>query len=238
MRRGAIVLFTLILLLACAGCRSDEEARQYARNLIEVLKRYQAQIEAKAGAEKRAYKELARIYGSSAENELLAALNAERKERGDDLADQFINGKPVAGSAVKHRLQEYAEKDIEQTRELLLRDSHDREKYLTALHELSVDADSVDALIHALETLAEKPSLRDRIEFYKDYGEATKSCLDELVCNDLELRLHELKRELDAPDLTDEKRTELKAKQRAIETEQKSAGCDAKPSCPKQAKEG
>jgi hypothetical protein len=221
--------------LAAEGCKSDEEARQYAEDLIGVLKTYQAQIEAKAGAEKKAYKELARLYRSSAERDLLAALDTERRERGDDIADQFIGGKSITGSALRSRLKDYADLDIDRTRELQFRTSDDRDQYLSSLNEISVESDSVQALITALQTLAGKPSLVDRIGFYKEFGDAAKSCLDELVCNDLALQLEAVKKQLGATDLSGEMKAQLNSRQKAIQLQQKSTGCDNKPSCPKEA---
>ena len=235
MRCAFTTLLTAALAFSAIGCKSDEEARQYAQGLIDVLKTYQAQIEAKAGAEKKAYKDLAKIYSASAESDAFAMLDTERRERGDDVAGQFISSKPLNGSELRSRLREYAELDIARTSKLLFRASDDRDQYLSSLNRISVESDSIDSLIKALETLTEKPSLVGRISFYKDFGGAAKSCLDELVCSDLAGQLEAVKKQIAATGAADAaKLDELKSRRQAIETQQKSAGCDDKPTCPKE----
>ena len=140
--RGAMATW-LVVALMLSGCKGEEEAREYARGLIDVLKTYQAEMLAKSDAEQKAYKALARIYGEAADTDLLASLSTERRERGDRLSDLSLRGSPPSPIGLKDMLKDYASRDIDSTRELLLRESDNYDKHLSALNKLAVDTAAI-----------------------------------------------------------------------------------------------
>ncbi|MEO8125780.1 MAG: hypothetical protein ABJF23_01100 [Bryobacteraceae bacterium] len=228
-------------MLVLSGCQGEEEAREYAKGLVAVLRTYQAQLQAKAGAEQKAYKTLAMIYGDAADSDLIASLNVERRERGDRLADLAASGKTPTGTAIVDLLKDYASRDAESTRELLTRESHNYDKYLITLNKLSVDGDTIESAAKSLEVLTTKPSVLNELKFLKDFGSSAKGCLDESICRDLANALKTPEANLANPakviqdDPVKEKaRTDaLKAMIAPLKARQKSIGCEKKPTCPK-----
>ena len=226
-------------MLVLSGCKGEAEAYKYAAGLIEVLKTYQLEVQAKSAAEQKAYKSLATIYGQAADSDLLASLNADRRERGDRLADLAAGGKAPTGTGVKDLLKEYASRDADLTHELLTRESDNYDKYLSTLNKLAVDSAAIESAEKALEVLSKKPSLLDELQFFKEFGSSTKSCLDEMTCKDLASQLKTAQASLDAAAKAppgkepDAKQAALKLTISGLTTRQKAAGCSGNPTCPK-----
>jgi hypothetical protein len=226
-------------MLVLSGCQGEEEAREYAKGLVAVLKTYQEQLEAKAGGEQKAYKTLAKIYGQAADSDLLASLNIERRERGDRLADLAVAGRTPTGTAILDSLKDYASRDAESTHELLTRESDNYDKYLSTLNRLSVDGDTIENAANALEALTRKPSVLQEVRFLKDFGSAAKGCLDESICKDLanalkapQANLADPSKVLSDPAKEKARQSALNATITSLKARQKSTGCEMKPSCP------
>lgn len=224
-------LLAVAALVLC-GCKGEQEARDYALGLIDVLKTYQAELEAKSGGELAAYKKLATIYGQAADTDLLASLKTERSERGDRLADLAAAGKTPTVTAIKDTLKDYAVHDTDATHDLLTRESDNYDKYLSTLNQISVDSDGIAVASKALEVLTRKPTLIQELEFFKTFGASAKSCLDEMICGDLATQLATANASLAAA--TDPaKKAALTARVTDIKNREQAAGCDKKPACPK-----
>jgi hypothetical protein len=240
MNKRICFVIALLTSIALTGCKGEEEAREYAKGLIDILKAYQGELEAKAGAEQKAYKSLAKIYGEAADNDLLSSLSTERRERGDRLADLALTGKAPTNTALKDFLKEYASRETESTRELLFRESDNYDKYLSTLNKLSIDGDSIEAAIKALETLTKKPSLIQELKFLREYGASAKSCLDEMLCKSLAAELKAAEESLSDPNKVlpnqdeEKKRKEvLTSTINELKLRQKSTSCEKNPTCPK-----
>ncbi len=224
--------------LALSGCKGEDEAFKYAQGLMDVLQNYGQELEAKSAGEQKAYKTLGRIYGEAADSDLLASLSNERHERGDRLADLAIAGKTPTATAIKDTLKEYAIRDSEATHELLTRESNNYDKYLSTLNKLAVDGDAIDAASQALDALTKKPSLLQKLSFWKDYAISAKGCLSESICKDLSNQLATAQGNLEdeskvLSDQPQEKNRKgaLKGTIASLTARQKSAGCNANPKC-------
>ena len=233
--------FLIAASLALSGCKGEDEAYKYAQGLMDVLKTYGQELEAKSAGEQKAYKTLSRIYGEAADSDLLASLYVERHERGDRLADLAIVGRTPTATAIKDTLKEYAIRDSEATHQLLTRESDNYDKYLSTLNKLAVDGDAIDAASQALDALTKKPSLLQNLSFWKDYAISAKGCLSESICKDLSNQLKTAQGNLEdeskvlsaKPDDPQEKnrKAALKATIASLTARQKSAGCNANPKC-------
>jgi len=229
-------------MLVLSGCTGEEEAREYAKGLVDVLKTYQTQLESKSAGEQKAYKNLAKIYGEAADSDLLASLNTERRERGDRLADLAAGGKTPTGTTIVDSLKEYSVREAESTRELLTRESENYDKYLSTLNRLSVDGNTIENAANALDALTRKPSLIQELKFLKDFGSTAKGCLDESICKDLanalkapQAGLASLVEAAKVKPLTgDQMKTKsaFESTISSLKARQQSVGCEKKPSCP------
>ena len=242
MRKATAISMLSAASLVLSGCSGDEEAREYAKGLIAILKTYQTELQGKMAAEQKAYRALVKVYGGAADSDMLASLSTDRKERGDRLAEQAIKGGTPGGVALRDALKDYADRETDATRELLTRESDNYDKYLSSMNKLAVDADAVEHAESAVEVLTKKPSLVDDLKFLKEYGTAAKSCLDELTCKSLADELKAAKADQTntakvlkpaADEAARQARLTLTIK--GIEARQKQAGCAGNPTCPKTA---
>jgi hypothetical protein len=240
MRKHIAISMLSLAALVLSGCKGEDEAREYAKGLLAVLQKYQAELEGKMAAEQKAYRALVKVYSGAADADMLASLSTDRKERGDRLSELALTGKTPGGVTLRDSLKDYANREIDATHELLLREGDNYDKYLSSLNKLAVDAAAVEQAESAVEALTKKPSLVDEVKSLKEFGSAAKSCLDELTCKSLADELKAAKaaqadpaKVLKPAGAETARQARLTGAIKSIEARQKQAGCDKNPTCPK-----
>lgn len=179
-----IIAIVAVALLTLTGC-DDQDARDYANELVGVLKSYQVEVNKKIVAEKKSYKDLAGTYAYAKDVELLTGLNTERLSRADSLTDALIGGEKLTPSDMHKLLLDYANHDFEATRELLERESDGQAEYLASLESLNLQAENIAQLTKALEALAKPKGSLKKLKDLKSAAEEFKSRFDDLQCEEL-----------------------------------------------------
>lgn len=207
MKKLIIAIITCSL-LALTGC-DDQDARDYANELVGVLKTYQVEINKKIVAEKKSYKHLAGTYAYAKDVELITGLNTERLRRADSLTDALIGGEKLTPSDMHKLLLDYANHDFEATRELLERESDGQAEYLASLESLNLQAENIAQLTKALEAMGKPKGSLKKLKELKAAAEEFKSKFDDLQCEELAEEIACLKDQIAAitkssPVLTDQ----------------------------------
>ncbi len=179
-----IIAIVAVALLALTGC-DDQDARDYANELVVVLKSYQVEINKKIVAEKKSYKDLSGTYAYAKDVELMTGLSTERLSRADSLTDALIAGEKFSPSDMHKLLLDYANHDFEATRDLLERESDGQAEYLASLESLNLQSENVAQLTKALEALGKPKSSLKKLKELKSAAEEFKSKFDDLECEEL-----------------------------------------------------
>lgn len=243
--RKLILTAAVFSLLVFTGC-DDENARNYAKELVGVLKSYQTEVNKKISAEKKSYKDLAGTYAYARQAELLTRLRTERLSRADKLTDDLIGGRTLTPSEIHKLLLDHANLEFEATRHALAQESDGQAEYLASLETLELQAQNIAQLTKALEALA-KP--RSDVKKLKDFASAAgefKTKFDALECADIAeriacLRAQQATIEAAADLLPEQKKArkdklenqikqllELSKEEKCDETKQKGAKCPDK----------
>jgi hypothetical protein len=214
----AVVLGALVL----TGC-DDENARNYAKELVGVLKTYQTEVNKKIAAEKKSYKDLAGTYAYAKQVELLTRLRTERLSRADSLTDDLRGGRTLTPSEIHKLLLDHANLEFEATREALAQESDGQAQYLASLETLELQAQNIAQLTTALEALAKPKSDIKKLQELATAAKKFKTKFDELECAELAEEIACLK----AQQATIQARGDLsaeqkKAKQQKLENQIKS----------------
>jgi hypothetical protein len=207
-----IIAIVTCSLLALTGC-DDQDARDYANELVGVLKSYQVEVNKKIVAEKKSYKHLAGTYAYAKDVELLTGLNTERLSRADSLTDALIEGEKLTPSDMHKLLLDYANHDFEATREMLARESDGQAEYLASLESLNFQAENIAQLTKALEALGKPKSSLKKLKELKTAAEEFKTKFDDLQCEELAEQIACLKDQIaaitkGATTLTDEQKAQ------------------------------
>ena len=176
----AVMLGSLVL----TGC-DDENARNYAKELVGVLKSYQSEVNKKIAAEKRSYKDLAGTYAYAKQVELLTRLRTERFSRADSLTDDLIGGRTLSPSDIHKLLLDHANLEFEATRQALMQESDGQAEYLASLESLELQAQNIAQLTKALEALAKPKSDLNKLKELAIAAKQVKTKFDELECAEL-----------------------------------------------------
>lgn len=179
-----IIAIVTCSLLALTGC-DDQDARDYANELVGVLKTYQVEINKKIVAEKKSYKDLAGTYAYAKDVELMTGLNTERLSRADSLTDALIGGEKLTPSDMHKLLLDYANHDFEATRDMLERESDGQAEYLASLESLNLQADNIAQLTKALEALGKPKGSLKKLKELRTAAEEFKTKFDDLQCEEL-----------------------------------------------------
>src|SRR5215510_4706316 len=97
-----IIAIVAVALLSLTGC-DDQDARDYANELVGVLKTYQIEVNKKIAAEKKSYKDLAGTYAFAKQVDLNSRLATERLARANSLTDALIANENITPSEL-HKL--------------------------------------------------------------------------------------------------------------------------------------
>ncbi len=212
-----IITTIAFALLVLTGC-DDKDARDYAKDLVGVLKSYQVEVNKKITAEKKSYKNLAGTYAYAKQVDLLSRLRTERLSRADSLTDSLIADEKITPSDMHKLVLDYANLDFESTRQALEQESDAQAEYLASLESLELQAQNIAQLTKALEALA-KP--KGNIKKLKELGASAKelkSKFDELQCEELAEEIACLKAQQTAIDArTDLSPDQKKGKKQKIE---------------------
>ncbi len=193
-----ITVLALCSLLALGGC-DDKDARDYAKELVGVLKSYQSEVNKKIKAERESYKDLAGTYAYARQVNLSTTLRDERFRRIDTLTDALLqDDAKITPSEIHNLLIDYAGHDFDATRSMLEQESDGQAEYLASLESLELQAQSIEALSKALEELAKpKSDIKKLRELGKSAQEFRDKFLD-LECEELARQIACLKKEKDA----------------------------------------
>lgn len=190
------LVLTLTFGITFSGC-DNKDARNYANELVGVLKSYRAEINKKIKAEQDSYKDLASTYAYAKQMSVKLDLQTERLRRASELTDNLLNSsEEITTSNISNLVLDYAKTDFDKTRQMLEQEADNQAEFLTGLETLELQAQNIDALIKALEELA-KP--KGDIKKLKDLAESAKEFknkLGELECEDIERQIASLKKKL------------------------------------------
>lgn len=206
-----IIAIVVCSLLALTGC-DDQDARDYANELVGVLKTYQVEVNKKIVAEKKSYKDLAGTHAYARDVNLLTGLKTERLTRADSLTDVLIGGETLTPSDMHKLLLDYANHDFEATRAMFERESDGQAEYLASLESLNLQAENIAQLTKALEALGKPKGSLKRLKELKAAAEEFKSKFDDLQCEELAEQIACLKDQIAAitenATLTDEQKAQ------------------------------
>jgi uncharacterized lipoprotein NlpE involved in copper resistance len=225
------LLMTLMLcsLTLLSGC-DDKDARDYAHELVGVLKSYQAEVNQKIKVEQESYKDLASTYAYARQVDVHTRLQNERLRLSGSLTDSLMSGDTkdtkITPSTLHGLVADYAKHDFEATRQMLEEESDGQAEYLASLESLELQAQSIESLTKALEELA-KP--KSDIKKIKELGLAAKEFkdkLDALGCEELARQIACLKAKLDGLSVQAEK-DKVQAEIDRLADEMSNSGCNA-----------
>jgi hypothetical protein len=213
--RKLLITAVMFSLVALTGC-DDQNARDYAKELVGVLKSYQGEVNKKIAAEKKSYKDLAGAYAYAKQVELQTRLRTERLSRADSLTDDLIGGRKLSPSDLHKLLLDHANLEFESTRQALSQESDGQAEYLASLETLELQAQNIAQLTKALEALAKPKGDIKKLKELAASAKAFKSKFDELECGELAEQIACLKAQqaaIDAAlDLTPEQKKKKKEK--------------------------
>lgn len=192
-----IILTSLMGVLFLSGC-DNEDARNYAKELVGVLKTYQVEVNKKIGAEQKSYKDLAANYSYAREFELFTELRSERRKRAEGLADALLSDEKLTPADLKNLVADYANFDFEATRKMLEEESDGQVEYLASLESLELQSQNITALRKTLEALAKPKSDIKQLKQLASSAKEFKAKFDELQCEDLAQEIACLKKRLEA----------------------------------------
>jgi hypothetical protein len=220
--RKLIITAVVLSLLVLTGC-DDENARNYAKELVGVLKSYQTEVNKKIAAEKKSYKDLAGTYAYAKQVELLTRLRTERFSRADSLTDDLRGGQTLSPSDIHKLLLDHANFEFEATRQALMQESDGQAEYLASLESLELQAQNIAQLTKALEALAKPKSDLKKLKELAVAAKEVKTKFDALECAEIAEEIACLK----AQQATIEAATDLspeqkKAKKQKLEDQIKS----------------
>ena len=177
------LILTAVLLgsLVLTGC-DDENARNYAQELVGVLKSYQTEVNKKITAEKKSYKDLAGAHAYARQVELLTRLRTERFSRADALTDDLIGGRTMSPSDIHKLLLDHANLEFEATRQTLMQESDGQAEYLASLEVLELQAQNIAQLTKALEALAKPKGDLKKLRELASAAKELKTRFDTLEC--------------------------------------------------------
>ncbi|MCU1265568.1 MAG: hypothetical protein JWM21_1886 [Acidobacteria bacterium] len=180
--KKTLLLISILSLCLLNGC-DDKNARDYANELVGVLKSYQTEVNKKIADEQKSYKDLAGTYAYAKQVDLLSNLRTERLRLADALADKLQQeDSKVTPSDIHKLVADYAQADFAATRQLFEQESDGQAEYLASLEALELQSKNLTALSKALQELG-KP--KSNIKQLKELGEAAKEFkkkFDELEC--------------------------------------------------------
>jgi DNA repair exonuclease SbcCD ATPase subunit len=231
-----IIAIVAVALLSLTGC-DDQDARDYANELVGVLKTYQVEVNKKIVAEKKSYKDLAGTYAYARDVDLLTGLTNERLNRADSLTDALIGGEKFTPSDMHKSLLDYATHDFEATRDAFERESDGQAEYLASLESLNLQTENIAQLTKALEALAKPKGSLKKLKELKTAAEEFKTRFDELQCEELGAEIACLKAQIAA--LTDQQKAQKENLQAQLkELEERAKDCKEdiikKATCPDQ----
>ena len=212
--RKLIITAVVFSLLVLTGC-DDQNARDYATELVGVLKSYQAEVNKKIAAEKKSYKDLAGAYAYAKQVELQTRLRTERLSRADSLTDDIIGGRTLSPSDLHKLLLDHANLEFESTRQALAQESDGQAEYIASLETLELQAQNIAQLTKALEALAKPKSDIKKLKELASAAQAFKTKFDELECAELAEQIACLRAQqasIDGAKLTEEQKKAKKAK--------------------------
>lgn len=222
--KKSLMILAISSLLWLSAC-DDQNARDYAGELVGVLKSYQTEVNKKITAEQKSYKELATTHAATKQADIIDGLRTERFRLGESLADKLREENKIRPSDIYKLVADYANADFAATRQLFEQESDGQTEYLASLESLEMQSKNLGDLIKALQELA-KP--KSDIKQLKELGAAAKEFkkkFDELQCEDLAEQiacLNARKKEItDSKTLTPEQKTDASAR---VQTEIDSLG--------------
>src|SRR5690349_1543256 len=215
-----IIAIVAVALLTLTGC-DDQDARDYANELVVVLKSYQVEINKKIVAEKKSYKDLSGTYAYAKDVELMTGLSTERLSRADSLTDALIGGQKLSPSDMHKLLLDYANHDFEATRELLERESDGQAEYLASLESLNLQSENVAQLTKALEALGKPKSSLKKLKELKTAAAEFKTKFDDLECEELAQEIACLKDQIAAIEKSAAPTDQQKAQKEKLEAQLK-----------------
>lgn len=214
----AVILGSLIL----TGC-DDQNARDYAKELVGVLKSYQVEVNKKIAAERKSYKTLAGAYAYAKQVELDTRLRTERLSRADSLTDDLIGGRTLSPSDIHKLLLDHANLEFESTRQTLAQESDGQAEYIASLEVLELQSQNIAQLTKALEALAKPKSDIKKMRELAAAAKEFKTKFDELECADIAEEIACLKAQQAAIDAaTNLTPDQKKAKKQKLEDQIKS----------------
>jgi hypothetical protein len=185
--RNYTVPTLLLLTLALAGC-GDETARQYAAQLAEILKSYEAKIDKQMAAQETTYTALAKDLDDAEQRDTSGGQDSERLERELVLRDQLTDPDArrritMNSTRLRNLISSYVEQDAKLHREQITAEFDAYKRFLASLQDLSQETENVAQLSHMLADLSEKKGVMTRMIELKQFGDQVKQNYDKLKCD-------------------------------------------------------
>jgi hypothetical protein len=205
-----LIIATIVLVLLTQTACDDKDARDYATELVGVLKTYQVEVNKKITAEKKSYKDLAANYAYSKQTNMISRLSTARLSGADKLTDLLMANEKFTPSDMHQLVFEHAMLEFETTRQALEEESDGQAEYLASLEALDFQAQNIAQLTKALEALSKPKSDVKKLKELAASAKEFKTKFDELECDALAEEIACLKAEQSAVD----KRENLTAEQK------------------------
>ncbi len=189
-----IIATAVLVLLTQTGC-DDKDARDYATELVGVLKTYQVEVNKKIAAEKKSYKDLAANYAYSKQANMISRLSTSRSSGADQLTDLLMANEKFTPSDMHQLVFEHAMLEFDETRKALEEESDGQAEYIASLEALDFQAQNIAQLTKALEALSKPQGDIKKLKELAASAKEFKTKFDELECNALAEEIACLKEE-------------------------------------------
>ena len=211
-----LIIATAVLALLTQTACDDKDARDYATELVGVLKTYQVEVNKKITAEKKSYKDLAGTYAYAKRVELFGKLSTERLAGTDRLTDALMADEKFLPSDLHQLVREHAVLEFDATRKALEEESDGQAEYLASLESLDLQAQNIAQLTKALEALSKPKGDMKKLKELATSAQAFKTKFDELECNELAEEIACLKAALAEVDKGKDLSPAMKAKKESL----------------------
>ena len=224
-------IITLLFSVIFSGCDS-EDARNYAKELVGVLKTYKAEINKKIKAEQQSYKDLSATYAYAKQMDVKIGLQTDRLRRASEITDRLLNksdgDKEITTSDISNMVLDYANSDFDKTRQMLERETNDQSEFLTGLETLELQAQNIDELIKVLEELAKPKSNLKQLKDLALAAKTFKDRLNELECEDIERQIACLQKKKDSAETPANQKEKIQAEIDRLQKQMNDTGCKNK----------
>lgn len=175
---GLIVAVSLF-----ASSCAENDARQYALKLAELLSSYSQQINQKLADEEARYVSAAKRDEAAIERDAATELLNERLSRAEDAAKQIADGSLKPAALLQTIMPAYAKKDFDQSEALYTKAQDAYTAHLKNLTQLSIEKAKIQALQQALEGLGKQSNLVAQLQEFGTFASDLRDQVNIQTCS-------------------------------------------------------